>query len=416
MTSYTCIACRVMFAAKDDGPAAEAAELQKAHYKTDWHRYNLKRKVANLPPVTAENFQERVLAQKKELVDQETDTSCSCQICSKHFSTANSYENHLKSKKHREAAARDEQSLPTDVQTMNAKNRELSARNKDTKNAELKNSQIKSSAECEPAINSCSSGGAEGTTEDIIEDTDSETDEWDGEALGLEECLFCPHASESLEKNIKHMTVEHSFFIPDIEYLVDLEGFISYLGEKVGAMRMCLWCGDKSRVFTELKSVQQHMTDKGHCKLFHDGDAVLEYADFYDYRTSYPDFKKEDDEAELMEHSDDDLVGGSSELDQTGYQMVLPSGATVGHRSLTRYYRQKLRPDRQLVLSKNSSEVSKVISHYKALGWTGTTGAAAVVKAKDIAYFQRHRSHHWTNLGVKGNKLQRHFRDQVFGF
>jgi hypothetical protein len=57
-----------MFAAKDDGNAAEAAELQKAHYKTDWHRYNLKRKVANLPPVTAENFQERVLAQQKEVV------------------------------------------------------------------------------------------------------------------------------------------------------------------------------------------------------------------------------------------------------------------------------------------------------------------------------------------------------------
>ena len=49
-------------------------------------------------------------------------------------------------------------------------------------------------------------------------------------------------------------------------------------------MHMCLWCGDKSRVFTELKSVQQHMIDKGHCKLFHEGDAVLEYADFYDYR------------------------------------------------------------------------------------------------------------------------------------
>jgi pre-60S factor REI1 len=49
-------------------------------------------------------------------------------------------------------------------------------------------------------------------------------------------------------------------------------------------------------------------------------------------------------------------------------------GATVGHRSLMRYFRQKLRPDRQLVLAKNSSEVSKVISHYKALGWTGTTG------------------------------------------
>ena len=63
-------------------------------------------------------------------------------------------------------------------------------------------------------------------------ESDGDSDEtWSGEALGLEECLFCQHVSVSLEKNIQHMTVEHSFFIPDIEYLVDLEGFISHLGE-----------------------------------------------------------------------------------------------------------------------------------------------------------------------------------------
>jgi len=39
-----------------------------------------------------------------------------------------------------------------------------------------------------------------------------------------------------------------------------------------------------------------------------------------------------------------------------------------------RYYRQKLRPDRQIAIKKDTSTVSKVISHYKALGWTGTTG------------------------------------------
>jgi len=49
-------------------------------------------------------------------------------------------------------------------------------------------------------------------------------------------------------------------------------------------------------------------------------------------------------------------------------------GATVGHRALMRYYRQKLRPDRQIAITRNTSAVSKVISHYKALGWTGTTG------------------------------------------
>ena len=47
---------------------------------------------------------------------------------------------------------------------------------------------------------------------------------------------------------------------------------------------MCLWCGDKSKVYLETKSVQQHMVDKGHCKLLHEGDAFLEYAEFFDYR------------------------------------------------------------------------------------------------------------------------------------
>ena len=32
--------------------------------------------------------------------------------------------------------------------------------------------------------------------------------------------------------------------------------------------------------------------DKGHCKIDYDGDADLEYADFYDFRPSYPDYKE----------------------------------------------------------------------------------------------------------------------------
>lgn len=58
MSSFTCINCRVAFA---------DADLQRSHYKSDWHRYNLKRKVADLPPVTAENFQARVLAQRAQV-------------------------------------------------------------------------------------------------------------------------------------------------------------------------------------------------------------------------------------------------------------------------------------------------------------------------------------------------------------
>ena len=58
--TFTCITCRVAFA---------DADLQRSHYKTDWHRYNLKRKVANLPHVTAEGFNQRVLAQRAQVSD-----------------------------------------------------------------------------------------------------------------------------------------------------------------------------------------------------------------------------------------------------------------------------------------------------------------------------------------------------------
>ncbi len=48
---FTCLACQVQF---------KSADEQRDHYHTDWHRYNLKRKVAELPPVSAENFAQRI--------------------------------------------------------------------------------------------------------------------------------------------------------------------------------------------------------------------------------------------------------------------------------------------------------------------------------------------------------------------
>jgi len=53
------------------------------------------------------------------------DTSCACETCGKHFSTANAYNNHLKSKKHRETAAAKQDKCPTeDVQYLNVKNKD----------------------------------------------------------------------------------------------------------------------------------------------------------------------------------------------------------------------------------------------------------------------------------------------------
>ena len=53
-----CISCRVQF---------ESAQIHRTHFQSEWHCYNLKRKIASLPPLTQEEFTERKeLAEKSQ--------------------------------------------------------------------------------------------------------------------------------------------------------------------------------------------------------------------------------------------------------------------------------------------------------------------------------------------------------------
>lgn len=144
------------------------------------------------------------------------------------------------------------------------------------------------------------------------------------------------------------------------------------------------------------------MIDKGHCKMLHEGDALVEYAEFYDYSSSYPDAETADPNAEVE----------IPELDDNDFQLVLPSGNVIGHRSLLRYYKQNLNPNRALAISK-SKKLRKVLSQYKALGWTETQREVVMKKVRDIRYMQRIQAKYSTQLQFKANKLQKHFRPQV---
>lgn len=83
--------------------------------------------------------------------------------------------------------------------------------------------------------------------EDVDEDMDGDDDDDEDEeemeeastsgaalapgAVPATDCLFCGHHSRTLSRNMAHMTKTHSFFLPDIEYLVDMRGLILYLGK-----------------------------------------------------------------------------------------------------------------------------------------------------------------------------------------
>lgn len=259
MSNHTCLNCNVKF---------QNADIQREHYKTDWHRYNLKRRVAELAPITAEDFQKRVIQQRAADEVAQQAVSLYCNVCRKEFISEKSYENHLNSKKHRENAERTE------------KKTQLLGDQDDT---QMKVSAQKTIASTARGTDADDDGGE-------IEEVDS--DEWCEDTenpIENNDCIFCPHHSEDLVENVKHMSVAHSFFVPDTEYIIDLEGLLVYLGEKVTRDFICLWCNDRGRTFYSLDAVRKHMVDKGHCKMLHEGLALAEYAEFYDYSSSYPD-------------------------------------------------------------------------------------------------------------------------------
>ncbi|XP_041100396.1 zinc finger protein 622-like [Polyodon spathula] len=459
MSSYTCISCRVVFA---DG------DIQRAHYKTDWHRYNLKRKVADMPPVTAENFQERVMAQRAAVEVQSQGATTQCSICAKRFSTVNAFDNHIKSRRHQDAEKKASQAAQKEVERLNEKNLEKGL-DHDAMNAAIQQAiraQQAGSLKSKPAQASGAASQSqpssqekkrpdkpprlqwfeeqakklgnehiEGEEEAAMEDVPEEEDTWEdledledeemeeeSESTHLEDtppgviavtdCLFCSHHSRSLMKNLAHMTKVHSFFIPDIEFLVDLRALLRYLGEKVGVGNVCLWCNEKGRSFYSAEAVQAHMTDKSHCKLFTEGDAALEFADFFDFRSSYPDQKEGGD----VEMQDEELPDESNlEYDDETLELILPSGAKIGHRSLMRYYKQRFGVSRVVAVAGNRNAVGRVLRQYKALGWSSDMAKdASLSRQRDMHYVQRMKSKWMLKSGMSNNSTkQMHFRAQV---
>ncbi|XP_073236329.1 cytoplasmic 60S subunit biogenesis factor ZNF622-like [Porites lutea] len=381
MPMFTCITCRVSFADSD---------IQRRHYKTDWHRYNLKRKVAEMPPVTAEVFQQKVLAQKAEVEAQQQSKTKSlhCQLCNKTFSSENAHGNHLSSKKHKDLEAnkaKKQGSLITESQLSN------NFKRKDSKETDQQNTESENAE-------SLSHNGDD-------DDDDDDDDDIEEDTLEVTDCLFCPHHSVSLEENLKHMTRSHSFFIPDLEYVVDLKGLVTYLCEKVGMGNMCLYCNDKGKSFFSLEAVQSHMVDKGHTKMNYEGDAVLEYADFYDFSSSYPDYNPDE------ENEGDEIQGRDSTLavNEQTLELCLPSGAKIGHRNMRHIYKQNLPPER----SHHSKVIQSIMADYKALGWHGTIASAARQKVKDVRLRNVQQAKRNVDISVKANRMQKHFRPQV---
>ncbi|CAH0722494.1 unnamed protein product, partial [Brenthis ino] len=391
--AYTCITCQVLF---------KTADLQREHYKLDWHRYNLKRKVASIPPVTLEEFEERAKLHREQAENVDKDESIYCKCCSKLFNSKNTYNNHLNSKKHKLA----------EEKTLNDKKEEEESSDSNSfEKVEANKSSVQPGKFV--VVNTEDSCDEDIETDSEIEELDS--DEWEecrikgsDSLIKPKDCLFCGHHSKNMVKNLKHMSESHSFFIPDIEYCVDVRGLLLYLGEKISQGFMCLWCNEVGRTFYSMEAAQAHMIDKGHCKMLHEGIALAEYADYYDYSASYPDHNEGEDNMDM-----DEEVEGPTTLGGEDFQLVLPSGVTVGHRSLMRYYKQNVTQNSQALVKKSDRKLHRLLGVYRALGWAPKEQALAAKKARDIHFMKRVQAKWQMKMSLKNNKFQKHYRPQV---
>lgn len=339
----------------------------------------------------------------------------------------------------------------------------------------------------------------------------------EGPSITLKNCLFCNYESPTVALNANHMEKIHGMFIPERQYLVDLEGLLSTLQQRIVEFNECIYCG---KVKANAFAVQTHMRDIGHCKIpYTTEEEQLEIGEFYDFRSTYSDDGDSDDEDEDEDMTDSEARGGAklgakrpskttaedggdvedegwetdsseSSLDSDDlhavpaerhdhqyerlnkhphharggshhqrdgwhshahkptkavfydeYEMHLPNGKSVGHRSLNRYYRQNLhshpspeeRAERERlrieaaengmdVDGEDDNQVATRNDHGKAVisrSEAGMLGVSeqdkkAIRKEEIRAKKQEHaaqRKHDW-RVNLKGNS-QKHFRDPL---
>lgn len=90
--------------------------------------------------------------------------------------------------------------------------------------------------------------------------------------------LFSRHRSVNLEENLAHMAREHGFYLPYLDYCVDVAGLVHYLQQKVYIGNVALLTG---RQFHSVEAVQAHMRSKGQCRFELEGNED-EFGEYYD--------------------------------------------------------------------------------------------------------------------------------------
>ncbi|KAK4435679.1 Cytoplasmic 60S subunit biogenesis factor REI11 [Sesamum alatum] len=403
MPGLTCNACNKEFVDEVE---------QKLHYKSEWHRYNLKRKVAGVPGVTETLFLARqsALAEEKRKLD-ETPMVYSCGLCGKEYRSSKAHAQHLESKSHLMRASEAPSSNgegSTIIKPLQRRVPKEPLRQPVQEDDESEESEWEEVDPEEDLVGEASDSFTQlkvnenPSNDDMDEDEDGDDD---FEDLDPSCCFMCDLEHDTIESCMVHMHKHHGFFIPDIEFLKDPKGFLTYLSLKVKRDFICLYCNERCHPFSSLEAVRKHMEAKGHCKVHYgDGteDEEAELEEFYDYSSSYVDAHGNqlvavDDMQKAVE-----LGSGGSELIITRQNNGSTLTKMLGSREFLRYYRQKPRPT-----PANNAITAALAARYKSMGLATMQSREHIVRMKVIKAMNKSGIEAMrSKIGMKSNVIR----------
>ncbi|GAV52526.1 hypothetical protein ZYGR_0AG05170 [Zygosaccharomyces rouxii] len=346
---FTCNACVIQF---------KSSDLQRYHMKTEWHRYNLKRRVAELPPISADVFAEKLQISEREKAENQVD-----EFGFAILKPVNLPKSDLEagSIPHRNKGAIRRKILNGKTKTLdksvNDKSAEANANAPDVSDSEGTNTDFGENTASEYGFTSDSNWESES---EIASIADSERIV-DSSKVTITDCIYCGLQNKEVNRNINHMFAAHGLYIPERSYLADLTGLLNFLIQEIVVKKLCLCCNFQG---SSLESIRDHMLSKRHCKMpYETKEERAKFAQFYDFSSldeTDIDNKESDKSSKKKIHfkdEDEEIDGGEDlgrhqinsnyttvEVDDTGLELTLPTGARAGHRIGQRYFRQNLPP------------------------------------------------------------------------
>lgn len=422
----------------------QSSDMQRYHMKTEWHRYNLKRRVAQLPPINADVFAEKLQISQKEQDLNQVDEFGFAILKPKVPNYHHQKKHHKKSKNR----GRHTGGLRKHTNLLRSVSPAASVA------SQVSRLSINSGSEIYTDFNEETASEYGFTTDSNYEYESNEytsseyesSDDGETERIQTTDCIYCGLHNREIEQNVRHMFQSHGLYIPERSYLVDLKGLLNYLIDVVVINNKCTCCHFQG---SSLESIRAHMDSKRHCRMpYETKEERALFAKFYDFsslniqtevseskagkkvafqdqhdkkheveeeseeeedRTQSREEKEEEEGEERKEGSDTDINSNYSlvHVDDTGVALTLPTGARVGHRSMQRYYRQTL------PLPPNLEESTRTVTVADRRFNGGITGRQYKKNEKKMQQLEKRHFDKQFRRDVRRINFQSHYRDEL---